>query len=99
MTTVSKGHDAPACAAIASDLVCETALTFNAPEKYAEDIGKEIAEGLGYKNIVLKNAHQYLNNTNLVKAEFVSSGELGTWIVFSAFEKEILDKFFWRKWR
>lgn len=88
VTTISKGYDAAACAAIASEFGCDTAVTFNNPEKYANDSGEDIALMLGYKNIIKKSAEQYLDNSTLIEAEFVSSGELGTGIVFTSFENE-----------
>ncbi len=88
VTTISKGYDATACAAIAKELGCDIAVTFNKPEKYAEDSGLEIARMLGYKNIIMKNANDYLENSSLVEAEFLSSGELGSGIIFTAFENE-----------
>lgn len=92
ITTISKGYDAPACAAIAIDLGCEVAVSFDSPAKYAEDCGDEIARSLGFKEIITKNANSYLENKNLIEAEFVSSGELGTGIVFTAFENEFKNK-------
>ena len=91
VTTISKGYDAAACAALAKEVGCDTAVTFDKPEKYAEDCGKDIAETLGYKKIITKNANEYLNNSSLIEAEFLSSGELGTGIVFTAFENEFMN--------
>src|SRR5699024_7170783 len=75
VTTISQEYDATACAAIAIDYGCDTAVTFNDPQKYADDSGEEIAKKIGYKNIIKKDANQYLENTKLIEAEFVSSGE------------------------
>lgn len=88
VSTISKGYDAAACAAVALELGCRTVVTFNEPEKYADDNGECIAQKLGYKNIVKKNANQYLENNSFIEAEFLSSGELGTGIVFTSFEEE-----------
>ncbi|MBV1819013.1 hypothetical protein L0P54_06465 [Anaerosalibacter bizertensis] len=88
IATISKGYDAAASAAIAKEVGCETVVSFNKPKKYAEDCGSDIARQLGYKNVITKNADDYLNNTSLIEAEFLSSGELGSGIVFTAFEKE-----------
>ncbi len=88
VSTISSGYDAAACSAVAKQIGCNTALTFNAPEKYAIDSGEQIAEKLGYTNIITKNANDYLNRTDYVEADHVCSGELGTTIVFSAFENE-----------
>jgi len=88
VTTISSGYDAPACAALAKMIGCDTSVSFNKPEKYDSDSGAEIATAIGYKNIIHHSALEYLKNDNLVEAEFCASGELGTGIVFQAFEKE-----------
>ena len=88
VTTISKGYDAAACSAIAKEVGCEKVVTFNQPQKYAKDCGADIAIKLGYSDITVKNADEYLLNMNLTEAEFVSSGDLGTWIIFSVFENE-----------
>ena len=88
ITTISKGYDAAACAAIAKEIGCNSVVSFDSPEAYAKDCGEDIAKKLGYENIFTKNADNYLNNRNLVESEFLSSGELGTGIVFTAFEQE-----------
>ena len=91
ITTISSGYDAACCAAIVKKIGCDTAVTFNAPESYATDSGEAIAEQLGYTQVISKNAYEYLMNDDLLEAEFVSSGELGTGIVFTAFEEEFKD--------
>lgn len=91
VTTVSSGYDAAACSAIAKRIGCETALTFDRPQKYAEDCGDKVAERLGYRHIIKKDANAYLSREDLVEAEHVCSGELGTSIIFSAFEQEFRD--------
>lgn len=91
VTTISKGYDAAACAAIAYEVGCNTVVSFNEPKKYADDCGDDIALKLGYKKIITKSADEYLTNSSLIEAEFVSSGELGTGIVFTAFEKEFAN--------
>ncbi|MDK0960216.1 hypothetical protein QTH00_13495 [Clostridium perfringens] len=88
VTTISKGYDAAASAAIVKNFGCDAAISFDKPKKYCEDCGDEIAKKLGYKNIIKKDADKYLKNTDLIEAEFVSSGELGTGIVFYSFENE-----------
>lgn len=92
VTTISKGYDATACAALAKEVGCNTAVTFNSPQKYAVDSGYDIAIKLDYENIVTKDAEEYLTNNSGIEAEFVSSGELGNGIVFSAFEEEFAGK-------
>jgi len=90
-STISRGYDAPACAAIARELGCDLAVSFNHPEKYIQDCGVDIAFRLGYAKVVTKSAVEYLQNESLIEAEFMASGELGTLIVFSAFEREFRD--------
>lgn len=90
-STISRGYDAPACAAIARELGCDLAVSFNHPEKYIQDCGVDIASRLGYAKVVTKSAVEYLQNESLIEAEFMASGELGTLIVFSAFEREFRD--------
>ncbi len=108
VTTISKGYDAPACAAIARELGCEKCVSFNRPDKYASDCGTDIARILGYIDIITGDAEEYLTNQCLAEAEFVSSGELGSGIIFSTFEKEFAgnivflgergDKIWDKKW-
>lgn len=90
ITTISKGYDAPACAALAKKIGCEVAVTFNEPN--TDDCGTEIAEKLGYRTILEKNELTYLENKGCIEAEYISSGEMGTGIVFSAFDKEFKNK-------
>ncbi|WP_409015307.1 hypothetical protein [Anaerostipes caccae] len=92
ITTISSGYDSAACAAIAKTIGCNTAVTFNQPDKYASDSGEDIAHVLGYENIISKNADSYKKRKDLIEAEYVSGGELGTGIVFSAFDEEFKDK-------
>lgn len=91
-TTISKGYDSAAVAAIAKECGCKTVVTFNEPEKYADDSGEEIAKILGYDNIVMKNANEYLYNKDLIEADYVSSGELGTWTFLSVFDEQFKNK-------
>ncbi|MBU5294117.1 hypothetical protein FYJ27_11640 [Anaerosalibacter bizertensis] len=88
VTTISKGYDSSACAALGKEIGCNTAVTLNRPKKYEKDDGTDIAKMLGYENIIAKNANDYMERTDFIEAEFLSSGELGTGIVFSSFEKE-----------
>lgn len=88
VTTISKGYDSAACAALAKEIGCETAVTFDRPEKYATDSGEEVARQLNYPQIIQKDANMYLENKELLESEFVSSGDLGTGIVYAAFEEE-----------
>lgn len=88
VTTISKGYDSAACAALAKEIGCETAVTFNQPEKYATDSGEKVAQQLNYSHIIQKDANMYLENKEFLESEFVSLGDLGTGIVYAAFEKE-----------
>lgn len=88
VTTISKGYDAPCCAAIAKKIGCDTAVTFKAEGKYKEDSGVEIAQQLGYRNIIQKDAEEYRTRTDFVEAFYVASGELGAQISFCAFDAE-----------
>lgn len=88
VTTISSGYDSAACAVVAKEMGCDIAVTFNEPEKYASDDGSEIAKKLGYSVVIKKNAESYKKSNKLVEAEYIAGGELGTGIVFSAFDKE-----------
>ncbi|MFL2101035.1 hypothetical protein [Desemzia sp. FAM 23989] len=92
VTTISKGYDSAACAALAKEIGCEIAVTFNQPEKYATDSGEEVARQLNYPHIIQKDANRYLENKEFLESEFVSSGDLGTGIVYAAFEEEFKRK-------
>ena len=87
VSTISKGYDAAACAALGKEIGCNMVVSFNAPKKYADDCGEDIAQQLGYTNIIKKNANEYLNRKDFLEAEFLASGEVGPGIVFSAFEE------------
>lgn len=91
VTTISKGYDSAASAVIAKEAGCDTALTFNLPVQYAEDCGVEIAQQLGYSSIIVKDASDYLSNDQLKETEFVSTGELGSGIIYTSFEEEMTD--------
>ncbi len=88
VTTVSRGYDAPCCAAVARQAGCETAVTFCAEGKYAEDSGVEVARALGYKTILERDAQTYRQRTDLVEAYYLCAGELGSQISFSAFDDD-----------
>lgn len=87
-TTISKGYDAPCCAAIAKKCGCDTAVTFSAEGKYADDCGSEIAKLLGYTNIKEKNPDKFLKREDFIEAYYIAAGELGADISFSAFDDE-----------
>lgn len=92
VTTISSGYDSAACAVLAKEVGCDTALSFDRPTSYEEDCGLEIAQQLGYSSIVLKDASAYLSNELLKETEFVSTGELGTGVIYTSFEEEMADK-------
>ncbi|MBM6614824.1 hypothetical protein JTF06_07960 [Desemzia sp. RIT804] len=91
VTTISNGYDSAACAVLAKEVGCDTALSFDRPATYEEDCGLEIAEQLGYSSIILKDASAYLSNQNLTETEFVSTGELGSGVVYTSFEEEMAN--------
>lgn len=86
VTTISKGYDAPCCATLAKECGCNTAVTFEAKGKYEEDSGVEIAQKLGYQNIIERNADAYLLRNDLVEAEQIASGSMGCDLCFVTFE-------------
>lgn len=92
VTTVSKGYDAPCCATIARKFGCNTAVTFTAKGKYIDDSGKDIAEILGYENIIERDADEYLNRNDLAEAEQICSGELGSDMCFITFDQDFKGK-------
>lgn len=88
VTTISSGYDAPCCAAVAKYAGCDTAVTFAAEGKYAEDSGKGIAQRLGYGTIIERSAQEYRKRKDLVEAPYLAAGELGPSISFSCFDEE-----------
>lgn len=92
ITTISRGYDAPCCAAIAKKIGCDTAITFEAKGKYVDDCGTEIAKVMGYTKVYEVDADEYLHRRDLVEAEYICSGELGAQISFSSFDKYIEGK-------
>lgn len=85
-TTISNGYDAAASAAKAAEFGCDISCSFNSPEKYKNDDGRDISKALGFKRVEFRDASTYIKRDDAIEAEFLSSGELGTGIVFSAFE-------------
>lgn len=88
VTMVSKGYDAPCCATIVKRIGGKTALTFKAEGRYKEDCGVEIAQELGYANVIERSAFEYKNREDMPEIEYLSSGELGAEISFSVFEND-----------
>lgn len=91
VTTISNGYDSSASAVIAKEAGCDKAITFDRPANYKKDCGLEIAKQLGYSSIIVKDASTYLSNEQMKETEFVSTGELGSGIVYTSFEKEMSD--------
>lgn len=87
VTTISKGYDSPACAVVAKAAGYNTALTFSATGKHKNDSGVEIAKRLGYTNIIEKDAMDFRSNTDLVEADYLCTGELGSSISSGTFDK------------
>lgn len=92
VTTISKGYDAPCCAAIAKAAECDTAVTFNETGKYIGDSGVEVAERLGYSKVIERVAMAYKKRDDYIEAYYVCTGELGSAISFSAFDEDFRNK-------
>ena len=86
VTTISKGYDAPCCAAVFRDFGCNTAVTFSADGKYKEDSGVEVARQMGFTNIIEVNAEDFKDRTDIVEAQIISSGDLGSSISSCVFD-------------
>jgi hypothetical protein len=63
------------------------AVSFNSPVKYADDCVEDIAR-LRIQTDSFNKRRSVFKEYSFVEAEFASSGELGTRIVFTAFEEE-----------
>ncbi|MCM1141799.1 MAG: hypothetical protein NC453_24780 [Muribaculum sp.] len=87
-TTISRGYDATATSALAKEIGCDRALTFSRPKAYSEDNGTEIAQRLGYRDIIEADANKYLTDCNCIDAENMSTGDLSA-AVLNAYK----DKF------
>lgn len=92
MTTISKGYDAPTCAALAKEFGCNEAFTFNRPVHYSGDCGSDIAKILGYEHIYELDANDYKTNKEYIEALNVSSGDTGSMIVIDGEYKYYKDK-------
>lgn len=92
LTTISTGYDSAACAALALEIGCTTSITLAKPKKYEIDGGKELAKKFGYKNIKEFDADSFKSLPDFPEAEFLATGELGTDIFFTSFEKELPGK-------
>lgn len=92
VTTISKGYDAPCCAAIAHKYGCDIAVTFSATGKYVEDSGVEIAKVLGFKKIVERDANAYMERHDISEAQQICSGELGSDMCFITFDEDFKNR-------
>ena len=92
MATISKGYDAPTCAAIAKEFGCNEVFTFNRPVHYSGDCGSDIAKILGYEHIYELDANDYKKNKEYLEALNVSSGDTGSMIVIDGEYKYYKDK-------
>ncbi len=88
VSTVSKGYDAACCSAIAKQIGCNKAVTFKDEGHHKDDSGKEIAQKLGYEEIIERDSEAYAARTDFVEAEYVSTGELGSTITLCAFDED-----------
>lgn len=76
----SNGYESPACAVLAQELGCDTALVFETSRSLRTDSGFDVLSALGYSRIEQKKDDDY---THYDRAhEFVSSGDLGTSDIF-----------------
>lgn len=90
ITTISRGYDAPATAALAAEIGCDKAFTFNAPAQYQEDCGTVIAQELGFTTIYERNADSYMNRQDLQETTALITGNPGPGLL-TFFEKEFKD--------
>lgn len=91
VTTISSGYDASAVSALVHEFGCNTALTFSSPEKYREDSGVEVAQYLGYTNVIEGDGEAYRQNTNLWEAESAAGGDVGCLVPLNTFEDVYKD--------
>lgn len=95
LATISSGYDSAACAVLARELGCTTALSFTEARDYAmtaadhyDDSGRPIAERLGLKVREFQRT-AYLDSTSCPEAEFLACGNGGDDIVMSALESDL----------
>lgn len=86
ISTISRGYDAVATSVLAKQHGCNRVITFNTPKQYANDCGEDIAKLIGYDNIYLCDANRYRTQTELIEAECISSGDVGSSIIFAAYK-------------
>lgn len=87
ISTISQGYDAVATSVLGHMFGCDSVITFNRPSPYDADCGTEIARKIGYKNIYECDATQYKYQNEFVEAECISSGDVGSAIIFAAHKK------------
>lgn len=90
LTTISQGYDAPATSALAKEIGCNRALTFNRPAHYIDDNGADIARKLGYETIMECDAFKYRSDTDLNEAENMVTGDLGPGLL-GGYREELAD--------
>lgn len=86
VTTISRGYDAPCCAAVFKEMGCDTAVTFSAIGKYKDDSGVDVAKQLGYQRIIEVDADNFKRRTDFVEAQIISAGDLGSSISSCVFD-------------
>lgn len=85
VSTISSGYDSTCCSTIAKQLGADTVVTFSGGN-YDNDDGSIVAKMLGFSNIIKRDKNDFQKKSNLIDAEYISSGELGTLLQFCAFE-------------
>lgn len=103
ITTISKGYDSPAVAALAQEAGCEKALTLNVTVLGMNDSGAEVARALGmdvssYHHVigdVIPNLRFDFEGDLKQKAlEFIATVGIGDDITFLPFEPELRGRVF-----
>lgn len=86
ISTISRGYDAVATSVLAHQCGCNRVITFNKPEHYAGDCGEDIAKYIGFEHIFLCDADKYRKQNEFIEAECISSGDVGSSIIFAAYK-------------
>lgn len=76
IATISRGYDAPASAALAKEIGCDKAFTFDSPASYRDDCGDAIAAALGYSEVLKRDADFYRTCKNPTEAENNATGNI-----------------------
>lgn len=87
ISTISQGYDATTVSALAKMVGCDEVLTFNSPAKYKKDCGTSIASTLGFSKIYEVDADTYKVSKSFLEAECCATGDMGSEIVFCAFDE------------